>query len=186
MTSEIIDIQGLYDGWVRLLRAKVRGANGEVVTREIEHHGEAACVLPYDAERGSAMLVRQLRAPVLHAAGKNSMLEAIAGIVEAGEDPGTCATREAMEEAGVTLERIEPVTVAWTMPGISTERMHFFLAQYRAGAVLAARSAEDQAVEVVEMGLDDLARSADSGQLDDVKTLLLVQTLRLRQPRLFG
>ena len=186
MTSEIIDVQGLYDGWVRLLRAKVRGANGEVVTREIEHHGEAACVLPYDAERRTAMLVRQLRAPVLHAAGRDSMLEAIAGIVEAGEDPGLCATREAMEEAGVTLQHVEPVTVAWTMPGISTERMHFFLAQYRAGAALAPRSAEDQAVEVVEMALDDLARSADRGQLDDVKTLLLVQTLRLRQSRLFG
>jgi hypothetical protein len=64
--------------------------------------------------------------------------------------------------------------------------MHFFLAHYRAGATLAARSAEDQAVEVVEMALDDLARSADNGQLDDVKTLLLVQTLRLRQPGLFG
>jgi nudix-type nucleoside diphosphatase (YffH/AdpP family) len=186
MASEIIDIQELYDGWVRLLRAKVRGADGEVVTREIEHHGEAACVLPYDAERRSAMLVRQLRAPVLHAADRDTMVEAIAGIVDDGEDPATCATREAMEEAGVTLERLEPVTVAWTMPGISTERMHFFLAQYRAGAPLAARSAEDQAVEVVEMALDDLARSADDGRLDDVKTLLLVQTLRLRQPRLFG
>jgi hypothetical protein len=36
------------------------------------------------------------------------------------------------------------------------------------------------------MALDDLARGADTGLLDDVKTLLLVQTLRLRQPRLFG
>jgi nudix-type nucleoside diphosphatase (YffH/AdpP family) len=186
MTSEIIGVQDLYDGWVRLLRAKVRGADGEVVTREIEHHGEAACVLPYDAERRTAMLVRQLRAPVLHAAGRDSLLEAIAGIIDEGENPGLCATREAMEEAGVTLERLEPVTVAWTMPGISTERMHFFLAHYRAGAALAARSAEDQAVEVVEMALADLARGADDGQLDDVKTLLLVQTLRLRQPGLFG
>jgi hypothetical protein len=36
------------------------------------------------------------------------------------------------------------------------------------------------------MALADLARGADDGQLDDVKTLLLVQTLRLRQPGLFG
>jgi hypothetical protein len=64
--------------------------------------------------------------------------------------------------------------------------MHFFLAHYRAGAPLPTRSAEDQAVEVVEMALDDLARGADSGELDDVKTLFLVQTLSLRQPGLFG
>jgi nudix-type nucleoside diphosphatase (YffH/AdpP family) len=185
MASEIIDVENLYHGWVKLRRATVRTAKGEVA-REIEDHGDAACVMPYDPDAGLAMLVRQLRAPVLHAAGRDSMLEAIAGIVDEGEEPSACATREAMEEAGVTLERIEPVTVAWTMPGISTERMHFFLAHYRAGAALKPRSAEDQAIEVVEMALDDLARRADSGQLDDLKTLLLVQTLRLRQPRLFG
>jgi nudix-type nucleoside diphosphatase (YffH/AdpP family) len=185
MTSEIIDIHTLYHGWVRLLRAELRLPDGQLVGREIEDHGEAACVLPYDPQARSALLVRQLRAPVLYAAGRDSMLEAIAGILEA-EAPAACAEREAMEEAGVALERIEPVTVAWTMPGISTERMHFFLAHYRAGAPLAPRSAEDQAVEVVEMALDDLARIADSGELNDVKTLFLVQTLRLRQPRLFG
>ena len=185
MTTELIDIETLYSGWVRLLRAKLRLPEGEVVEREIEDHGEAACVLPYDPERRIAMLVRQLRAPVLHAAGRDGVLEAIAGVIEA-EDPAACARREAMEEAGVTLGRIEPVAVAWTMPGISTERMHFFLAQYEAGAPLQKRSAEDEDVEVVEMGLDDLARMADEGELDDLKALFLVQTLRLRQPRLFG
>jgi nudix-type nucleoside diphosphatase (YffH/AdpP family) len=142
-------------------------------------------VLPYDPEARTAMLVRQLRAPVLYAAGRDSTLEAIAGIVE-DEDPAACARREAMEEAGVAIERIEPVTVAWSMPGISTERMHFYLAHYRAGSPLKTRSVEDERVEVVEMALDDLARLADSGELDDLKTLYLVQTLRLRQPGLFG
>lgn len=185
MTIEIIDIESLYEGWVKLLRAKLRAADGQVMAREIEDHGEAACVLPYDAERRTAMLVRQLRAPVLHAAGRDSTLEAVAGLVE-DEAPAACAEREAMEEAGVALESIEPITVAWSMPGISTERMHFFLARYRAGAPLEARSAEDQAVQVIEMALDDLARIADSGELDDVKTLFLVQALRLREPGLFG
>jgi len=185
MTTELIDIQTLYSGWIRLLRAKLRLPGGEVIEREIEDHGEAACVLPYDPERRTAMLVRQLRAPVLYAAGHDSMLEAIAGVVEA-EDSAACARREAMEEAGVALGPIESVAIAWTMPGISTERMHFFLAHYSAGAPLENRSAEDEAVEVVEMGLDDLARIADSGELSDLKSLFLIQTLRLRQPRLFG
>lgn len=185
MTAEIVDIEVLYDGWVKLWQARLRTADGEVATREIEDHGQAACVLAYDAHARTAMLVRQVRAPVLYASGRGNSLEAIAGIVE-NEEPAACARREAMEEAGVALEAVEPVTVAWTMPGISTERMHFFLARYRAGAPLEPQSPEDAAVEVVEMSLDDLARIADSGELRDVKTLLLVQTLRLRQPGLFG
>ncbi|MFW6077315.1 MAG: NUDIX domain-containing protein, partial [Hyphomicrobiales bacterium] len=175
----------LYDGWVKVLRARLCTPRGAMITREIEDHGEAACVLPYDPDARRAMLVRQLRAPVLYTARRETTLEVIAGIVEA-EDPAACAVREAMEETGVTLEHVEPVTVAWTMPGISTERLHFFLAHYRAGAPLAARSAEDEDVEVVDVALDDLARLADSGELDDLKTLFLVQTLRLRQPGLFG
>lgn len=185
MPAEIIDVQGLYRGWLELLRARLHTADGEEITREIEDHGAAACVLPYDPEARTAMLVRQLRAPVLYAAGRDSTLEAIAGIIE-DEDPAACAGREAMEEAGVAIERIKPVTIAWSMPGISTERMHFFLAHYRAGAPLKTRSAEDAGVEVIETTLSDLARHADSGQLDDLKTLFLVQTLRLRQPELFG
>ncbi len=185
MSVELIDVHTLYHGWTRLLRARLRLPGGQVIEREIEDHGAAACVLPYDPQRGTAILVRQLRAPVLYAAGQPTTLEAIAGIVE-DEDPAQCVRREAMEETGVELDQVERVTTAWSMPGISTEQMHFYLARYVAGVARKARSAEDEAIEVVEMALADVARSADTGELSDVKTLVLVQTLRLRQPRLFG
>jgi nudix-type nucleoside diphosphatase (YffH/AdpP family) len=185
MSVELIDVHTLYQGWTRLLRARLRLPGGQVIEREIEDHGAAACVLPYDPQRGTAILVRQLRAPVLYAAGQPTTLEAIAGIVE-DEDPAQCARREAMEEAGVELDEVERVTTAWSMPGISTEQMHLFLARYRAGAPRQAPRAEDEAITVVEMALCDLARAADSGELSDIKTLFLIQTLRLRQPRLFG
>jgi hypothetical protein len=35
------------------------------------------------------------------------------------------------------------------------------------------------------LGLNELARLADTGKLVDIKTLVLVQTLRLRRPELF-
>ena len=90
MAVEIIDVQSLYRGWLELLRARLRTGEGEEIAREIEDHGAAACVLPYDPDARTAMLVRQLRAPVLYAAGRDSTLEAIAGIVE-DEDPAACA-----------------------------------------------------------------------------------------------
>jgi nudix-type nucleoside diphosphatase (YffH/AdpP family) len=90
-----------------------------------------ASVLPYDPERRTAILVRQFRAPVCMAGKKHEVLEAIAGIVE-NENPDDAALREAMEEAGLELEILEPAGLHWTMPGISTERMALFLAPYRA------------------------------------------------------
>ena len=84
-----------------------------------------------------ALLVRQFRAPPFHVAGEASMLETPAGRLDES-DPAACARREAMEEVGLRLGELEPVLVTWTMPALSTERAHLFLAPYRAADRVAA------------------------------------------------
>ena len=130
---EITHIETVHSGWAKFLVATVRRADGRTFRREIEDHGTAACVLPYDPERRTAVLVRQFRVPVYYAAREPHTLEAIAGIVEEA-DTAQNARREAREEAGLELGAIEPVGEGWTMPGVSTERMHLYLATYRGRA----------------------------------------------------
>jgi nudix-type nucleoside diphosphatase (YffH/AdpP family) len=177
-----------YRGWTKLLRAVVKTPTGDSVHREIEDHGAAVCVLPYNPGRRTAVLVRQFRAPVSYCGGDGELLEAIAGLLE-HETPQECARREGREETGLELEAPEFLFSAWTMPGLSTERMHFFLATYSAdvqsGAILGARD-EHEATTALEIGLRDLAHMIQSGQIADVKTLLLLQTLRLRRPEIFA
>lgn len=187
MPAEIIHIETAYQGWGRYLIATVRQDDGQTYKREMEDHGAAIGVLAYDPERKVATLVRQLRVPVLYAQKRPDMLEVIAGIVEDGDAPET-ARREAMEEAGLRIGTLEHVATACAMPGISTERMTLYLAAYgeadrvEQGGGLAH---EHEAITVVEMPLAEIARMADSGELTDMKTLALVQTLRLRKPELF-
>ena len=72
------------------------------------------------------------------------------------------------------------------MPGVSTERMHLYLASYSGRVREGPGGAdEDEEITAIEVGLDELARLADGGGLADIKTLALVQTLRLRRPELF-
>ena len=80
----------------------------------------------------------------------------------------------------------EAVAEGWTMPGISTERMHLYLATYH-GRAREGRGGvdEDEDITAVELDLRELARLADAGELVDIKTLVLLQTLRLRRPELF-
>jgi nudix-type nucleoside diphosphatase (YffH/AdpP family) len=183
---EIIETRDIYAGWTELLIATIRLADGRTIKREIEDHGEAICVLPYHPVRKTTILVRQWRVPVLYAAKRQHMLEAIAGVVE-DKDTATCVHREAMEEAQLKLDALEHVFTAWTMPGLSTELMHFYLATYSGeprpdtpGGV-----DDDESTLAIEFKLADLARMADKNALPDVKTLLLLQTLRLRRPDLF-
>jgi nudix-type nucleoside diphosphatase (YffH/AdpP family) len=186
MSGEIISAEPRYRGWSTLLLAKIRLPDGRVVTREIEDHGSAASVLPYDPSRKTAIVVRQTRAPLLYKAAHGDLIEAIAGMIETSEAPEACARREAEEEAGLRLGSLEHVTTGWTMPGISTERMALFLAQYSASdRIGAGGGVDDEGIEVIEIGLSALAAMADAKELTDVKTLVLVQTLRLRRPDLF-
>jgi nudix-type nucleoside diphosphatase (YffH/AdpP family) len=189
VTIRILGVETLYTGWLALHRATLRGDDGQTFVREIEHHGEGVAVLPYDPQRRLALMVRLPRAPVIWVGGPQTLLEAPAGVIEAGEDADGCARREALEEAGVRLADLEPVARAWPMPGISTELMHLFLAPYGAGDRVAPGGGVDgehETIVVQEMALADLARAADDGGLADMKTLALVLALRLRRPELFG
>jgi nudix-type nucleoside diphosphatase (YffH/AdpP family) len=186
MSIKITHVENRYAGWSRIMLATIRMADGKVVKREIEDHGVAACVLPYDRARRTACLVRQPRAPVLYAAGEAETVEAIAGMIEE-DDAADCARREAEEEAGLALGSLDYVATVWTMPGVSTERMTLYLAPYeaRSGSGSIARiQDEDEHVEPLEIDLKRLATMADAGDINDMKTLLLIQTLRLREPQL--
>lgn len=188
MPSEITDVQIIHEGWGRFLVATIRLPDGQLIRREIEDHGNAVAVLPYDPVRRTAILVRQFRAPLFFATGQEETLEVVAGGVE-GSDPAECARREALEEAGLKLHGIEHVLSALNMPGVSTMRLDMYLATYQkedrvqAGGGLAE---EDEYVTTIEMPLAELARLIDGGGLVDLATAALVQTLRLRQPGLFS
>jgi len=187
MPYEIIDLKMLHEGWGRLLALRIRLPDGRIMNREIEDHGAAVGVLPYDPERRVAMLVRQFRAPVFHVARQPDVLEAPAGMLDE-DDPAACAHREALEEVGLRLNVLEPAGAVWTMPGISTEFMHLFLAPYGAGDRTGAGggvAGEHEVITVCEVALAELAAMVEDGRLSDLKTLALVQTLRLRRPDLF-
>jgi len=176
-----------YERWTRIYLATMVGADGQSFERDIEDHGDAAAVLPYDPARRVALLIRQLRAPCLYKAGQGALLELPAGRLD-GDEPETCARREALEESGVALTTLQHVATVWSMPGLSTERAHCFLAAYSetdrvsAGGGLAE---ENESIDVIEYPLKELAAMADRGEVDDTKVLLLIQTLRLQQPDLF-
>ena len=188
MTHRIKHLQTVHDGWAKLHVATVEMPDGQEIRREIEDHGEAVAVLPYDPDRQVATLVRQFRAPMLHAAGRDRALEAPAGLLE-DDGPEASARREVEEETGLRLRSVEPLSVVWVMPGISTERLHLFLGAYTAADRVGPGggvAGEHEQIEVVEMPLRELAAMADDGRLDDMKTLLLLSTLRRRRGDLFA
>ena len=178
----------VYEGWTTFGVATVIQPDGTPVNRCLEHHGEAAVVLPYDPVRRTALLVRQVRVGPAWWGGDGQLDEAPAGGLDGGE-PEATARREALEEAGVRLGALERVAALFPMPSVSTERIHLYLAPYAAadrvtqGGGLAE---EDEQVAVLEIALAELAAQAAKGTLADMKTIVLLQALQLRRPELFA
>jgi nudix-type nucleoside diphosphatase (YffH/AdpP family) len=129
MKPQIIDTHLVYEGYLNVEKFRIRLSSGVIVSRDIERHGDAAAVLPYDAERRSALLARLFRAPVFSVTGEVDLEEACAGMIENESDEDT-PRREAYEELGVRLHAVERVARIWSSPGVSTERQSLFLAAY--------------------------------------------------------
>lgn len=104
------------------------GSLSPVVNRGVTLVGRAAVVLPYDPVRDQVLLVEQFRAATFIAGEKQPwMWEPVAGLIDPGETPEQAACREAMEEAGVTINQLELVTEAYPSSGASGEFLHIYV-----------------------------------------------------------
>jgi nudix-type nucleoside diphosphatase (YffH/AdpP family) len=185
----IAEATTLYEGRRNLLKLTVQLPDGQMVEREVLDAPDAAAVLPFDRERRTVVLIRQFRAPIMYREGDPSSLEAVAGLLDGDEPPEDCARRETMEEAGLRVDLLEPAGVTWSAPGFTMERVHLFLAPYASAARVAKGGGladENEDIEVLEIGVDELAGMLAQNAISDLKTLALVQALRIRHPDLFG
>jgi nudix-type nucleoside diphosphatase (YffH/AdpP family) len=185
-TTRILKTDVVFEGWYRFLRMDVELPDGARVERELLANGSAVAVLPYDRERRVVMLIRQPR-PGAFYTGEPSPLEAIAGSLD-GMEPALRIVEEAMEEGGLKLGTLEPVSNIWSMVPAATERVQLYLSEYavsdRVGEGGGA-AGEFENIKVFEIGLDKLRAMVAAGDLTDSKTLILAQALLLRHPELW-
>jgi nudix-type nucleoside diphosphatase (YffH/AdpP family) len=74
------------------------------------------------------------------------------------------------------------VLEAYLSPGSVTERLFFCLAEYSAATErLAGGGIEEEKIEVLELPLTQALAMVATGEIQDGKTILLLQHLRLKQ-----
>jgi nudix-type nucleoside diphosphatase (YffH/AdpP family) len=104
------------------------GTMSAVLNRAALFVGQAVVVLPYDPVRDVVLLIEQFRAPLFIAGDRAPWVwEPIAGLIDRGEAPFRAAVREAEEEAGLVLGRLEPAGGVYSSTGSSTEFLHLFI-----------------------------------------------------------
>ncbi len=123
----------VYDGFFKLDKLRFDhmrfdGSWQKNVVREVMVRGDAACVLPFDPIRQEVVLIEQIRVGAFGKTASPWMIETVAGLIDKkDEDPSAVASREALEEAGVTLTCLIPACEYFASIGGSDEKTYLYI-----------------------------------------------------------
>lgn len=189
----VIEHNQPYSGFftIEQFRLSYRRFDAEMST-EVERMGfvggDAAIVLPYDPKTDLVMVIEQFRyGPYLRHDVHPWVLEPIAGRIDKGESPESCARRETHEEAGLELRSLEHVSDYYPSPGTSSEFFYTYIGLSDLNVEMAgigglAEEAEDIRSHVITF--DRLMELVSSGEAGCGPLVLCALWLSVNRPRL--
>lgn len=159
-------------------------SNGEwkTLNREAYDRGNGAVILLYNKVLQTVILTRQFRMPTYINGNQSGMLiEACAGLLDK-DNPEDCIRRETEEETGYKINHVQKVFEAYMSPGSVTEKLYFFIAEYAKEMKVnegGGLEHEQESIEVLELSFEEALRMIENGEINDGKTIMLLQYLKL-------
>lgn len=145
-------------------RLHVRLPDGRTATRDVVRHPGAVAVVAL-TEDGRICLVRQYRTALARVT-----VEIPAGKLDPGEDPLECASRELLEETGMSAEKIAFLTTIATSDGFCDELIHLYMAT---GLEFSRSNPDaDEFINVDLVPLGELVDAVLDGRIEDAKTVV--------------
>ncbi|CAH0175309.1 GDP-mannose pyrophosphatase NudK [Chryseobacterium sp. Bi04] len=183
----ILKTEILSDNWYTLNKVTYtilkKDGTTETQSREAYDRGNGAVILLYNTSSHTVILTRQFRLPTYINGNSTGMLiEACAGLLD-NDNPEDCIKRETEEETGYKISKVEKVFQAYMSPGSVTEILYFFIAEYSDEMKIAdggGLEEEGENIEVLELSFEKALKMVDSGEINDAKTMMLLQHLRIK------
>lgn len=150
--------------------------------REVYDNGDSAVLLPYDRARQTVLLTRQIRLPPFLKEHAPALLEACAGKLD-DEAAEVRIVKEAEEELGLRVTAPERLFSLYMTPAAVAEKITFFLCDYTPADRLTSGGGlaeEGEFIDILEVELDTAAGMVRSGEIQDAKTVILIQVLLAR------
>ena len=171
----------------RLRHRRFDGGLSDTLERAVFTSGDAVTVLPYDPRRGAVLLIEQFRAgPFARRDPRCWCLETVAGRCDRAEPPEETARREAAEEAGLTLGRLERITGFYPSPGIMSEYIVAFIGEADLGDAGGTHglAEENEDIRSIVLPLGDALAAVRSGEINNAPLLISLLWLQANVDRL--
>jgi len=160
-----------------------RDGKWQQLSREVYKRRDSAVILLYCRSQGTIVLTRQFRLPVfVNDVAAGMLVEAPAGLLGC-DPPATAIRREAEEETGIRVDKVEEVFEAYMSPGLLAECTHFFIGEYgpynwkSPGGGLAS---EGEDIESFEISFGAALSMLERREIVDAKTILLLLYAKTR------
>ncbi|PVZ15631.1 MULTISPECIES: NUDIX domain-containing protein [unclassified Pseudomonas] len=165
------------------------GGMGKQISRELFVRHDAVCVLPYDPVADKVVLIEQFRVGAMQKVDNPWLVEMVAGLIDKpGEDPEDVGRREAVEEAGLQLKALWPITKYFPSPGGSDEYVHLYLGQCDSSEAggLHGLEAEGEDIRVSVWAFEDALQAVRDGKIINAATIIAIQWLALNREEIRG
>lgn len=183
----------VFDGYFRvdryaLTHALHDGGQSAELVREVFERGHVAALLPVDPWRREVVLIEQFRPGAMAAGWDPWLLECVAGIIEAGEEPEGVAVRECQEETGLATDRVELLCKYLTSPGACSETVHLFAGRVDASAAGGTHglASEGEDIRVQPFSIDEALGRLRDGAIVNSKTIIALQWLEMHMDALIA
>ncbi|SKB62748.1 GDP-mannose pyrophosphatase NudK [Maribacter arcticus] len=154
----------------------------ETQQREAYDRGNGAAILLYNANKGTVVLTKQFRMPTyVNGNDDGMMIEVCAGLLD-GDNPADCVRKETEEETGYKISNVKKVMQTYMSPGSVTEILYLFVGEYdESMKVSEGGGAEDETenIEVLELNFEKAMDMINTGEINDSKTIMLLQYAKL-------
>ncbi len=191
---EVLSRTEKYKGFFQLDKLALKhrlyaGGWSKPVERELFVRGKAACVLLYDPDRKTVVLIEQFRIGALEQASP-WCLELVAGIADKDESLEDLVRREAIEEADCEiLGQLIPIYTYLVSPGGTNEEVSLFCGKVDSSRVgdVCGLEEEGEDIKVRVTSLQEIPKLMARGCLNNAATLISLQWLLLNKETLvFG
>ena len=177
--------QLLSDNWYVLRKYTYdlirRNGERQPQSREVYDRGNGATILLYNRPKKTVLLIKQFRMPTyVNGNSTGMLLETCAGLLD-NDSPEDCIRKEAIEETGFAVGKVDKLFEAYMSPGSVTEIVHFFAAEYdESQRQNAGGGVEDEDIEVLEVPFTEALAMIKDGRIKDGKTIMLLQHAQIQ------
>ena len=162
---------------------KFDGAMSETIRRITLERGNSVAMVVYNLDTQKLLLLNQFRYPT-HQSGPGWMTEIIAGMIDPGETPEEAVRREAREETGLNVKKLEQIASFYPSPGGCSEQIFLYYVEISGESARYKRigglASESENILTLELSLEEALAKVRSGEIRDGKTIMGIFWLESR------